>query len=219
MEPITLVSFDICPFVERTRVVLFEKELSFDQTVIDLWNKPAWFLEISPRGKVPVLLYGGQPIFESTVINEFLEELAPSPAMLPADIVARARARAWIAFNNEALLPALSKLWFGPQTEAPLNAAKNEVEQAFGRLEEHFVKHPATPYFTGSEFSLVDASFAPNFTRLEASLAMGHGDLLANHPRVAAYAREILARPSVVKAKTEDLTGHLIAVARKLSGT
>jgi glutathione S-transferase len=217
VHKLTLISFDICPFVERTRIVLHEKGLPFEQTVIDLRNKPAWFLEISPRGKVPVMLYDGQAIFESTVINEFLEELAPTPAMLPLDIVERARARAWIAFNNEVMLPALSKLWFGPRAEDAVAGARREVREAFGRVEEHLAKSAKGPYFTGADFGLVDASFAPNFSRFEASAALGFGDLLADFPNLAGYAERVLARPSVQAARAEGLTEHLLEFIRGLT--
>ena len=74
-----LVSFDICPYVERSRIVLLEKRLAHEVEFIELASKPAWFLEVSPMGRVPVLLVDGRPIFESTVINELLDELQPAP--------------------------------------------------------------------------------------------------------------------------------------------
>src|SRR5512141_137086 len=101
-----LVSFDICPYVERSRIVLLEKRLPHEIAFIELSSKPAWFLEVSPMGRVPVLLVDGRPIFESMVINELLEELHPAPPLFPADPLARAEARGWIVFANDVLMPA-----------------------------------------------------------------------------------------------------------------
>jgi glutathione S-transferase len=73
MADLELISFDICPYVERSRIALEHKGVEYDYTEIDLSDKPDWFLEISPRGKVPVLTVDDEPIFESNVINELIE--------------------------------------------------------------------------------------------------------------------------------------------------
>ena len=100
-----LVSFDICPYVERARIVLLEKRLPHEVEFIDLSAKPAWFLAVSPMGRVPVLLVDDRPIFESMVINEFLNELEPDPPLFPPDAIARAEGRGWIVFANDVLMP------------------------------------------------------------------------------------------------------------------
>src|SRR5512141_1835915 len=101
-----LVSFDICPYVERSRIVLLEKRLPHEIEFIELANKPAWFLQISPMGRVPVLLVDGRPIFESMVINELLDELQPAPPLFPDAPLERAEARGWIVFSNDVVMPA-----------------------------------------------------------------------------------------------------------------
>ena len=53
-----LVSAEVCPYAQRTRLVLLEKGLEAETVEIDLRNKPGWFGEVSPYGKVPVLLHG-----------------------------------------------------------------------------------------------------------------------------------------------------------------
>ena len=73
-------------------MALIEKGIEFDLTAIDLNDKPDWFLEISPYGKVPVLRHNGAVIFESAVINEYLEEVFPERPLLPSDPVRRAQA-------------------------------------------------------------------------------------------------------------------------------
>src|SRR5881394_2023473 len=93
-NPLTLVSFDLCPYVQRAAIVLAEKGLPFERIDVDLANKPAWFKAISPLGKVPLLKVGDEVLFESAVIVEYLEETL-DPALHPADPLGRARHRGW----------------------------------------------------------------------------------------------------------------------------
>ena len=95
-----LVSFEICPFVQRSLILLLEKKIDYDITYIDLRNKPDWFLEISPFGKVPVLQIGEEVIFESNVILEYLDEAYPK-TFHPADLIIKAKNRAWSEFASQ----------------------------------------------------------------------------------------------------------------------
>ena len=74
MSDIKIYSFDKCPYAQRTRMALIEKGLDFELIEIDVYNKPEWFHEISPYGKVPVIVHEGKTIFESAIINEYLDE-------------------------------------------------------------------------------------------------------------------------------------------------
>jgi len=69
-------------FSQRTRVVLLEKGIDFTATEVDLQNKPDWFTQISRYGKVPAIKHGDVEIFESSIINEYLEEVFPEPGEL-----------------------------------------------------------------------------------------------------------------------------------------
>ena len=117
--PYTLVSAELCPYVERVRILLAAKGVPFETRTVDLKNKPDWFLALSPRGRVPLLSIDGEVVFESSVINELLEELHPEPRLFPREPVARARARSWIVFVNDELMPAFARLWFKPTEQAP----------------------------------------------------------------------------------------------------
>ena len=77
--PLKLISHKLCPYVQRAVIALNEKGVAFERIDIDLANKPAWFLQISPLGKTPVLLVGEVAIFESAVILEYLEETQAGP--------------------------------------------------------------------------------------------------------------------------------------------
>ena len=103
-----LISFHLCPFVQRSVITLKEKGADYAVTYIDLADKPEWFLRISPEGKVPVLRVDDEHIiFESAVINEFVNEVTPGD-LHPSDPVQKAYNRAWIAFGENCSTPSLN---------------------------------------------------------------------------------------------------------------
>src|SRR6478672_8238610 len=98
-EPmLQLYSFELCPFAHRVRLALAEKGVAAEPIEIDLKNKPASFVRISPYGRVPLLLHGEVKLWESAVINEYLDEVFPDPPLMPASLPDRALARIWVKF-------------------------------------------------------------------------------------------------------------------------
>ncbi|MBD2538399.1 glutathione S-transferase N-terminal domain-containing protein [Coleofasciculus sp. FACHB-SPT36] len=69
MAEVEIYSASVCPYAHRTRLALLEKGVEFKLTEIDLHNKPEWFADVSPYGKVPVIKYGSDRIWESTIIS------------------------------------------------------------------------------------------------------------------------------------------------------
>lgn len=204
-----LISFDICPYVERSRIVLLEKGVPHDVEIIDLAKKPAWFLAVSPMGRVPVLIVDDRPVFESMVINELLNELYPEPPLFPDDPVARAVGRGWIVFANDVVMPA-----GGAALLAIAGGAKsNALAQPLGRLRDALAKleqqlaHGDGPFFLGRGFSLVDATYAPFFRRWRMAEGWGapEAGLLASFPKVSAWAQAMLSRPCVAAAEPAEL--------------
>jgi glutathione S-transferase len=169
MSKLTLYSARACPYAHRTRLVLAEKRLRFDTVELDLRNKPAWFQSVSGYGKVPALDHDGQRIWESAVINEYLEEVFKEPPLLPADAHQRARARIWIDYANTRFVPAFAALLRAPHESASHKAAA-ELTSVLRYLEtEGFAKAELPgPFFFGEELSLVDFTFFPWFERWEA---------------------------------------------------
>jgi glutathione S-transferase len=110
---ITLYENPLSPYVLKVKVVLFEKGVEFDSETVDLiggeHRTPA-FLQMNPFHKLPVLQVGAAFLFESTAINEYLEEKYPKPPLLPADLVLRAEARAWEEVGDLYLGAVLSSL-------------------------------------------------------------------------------------------------------------
>jgi glutathione S-transferase len=188
-----LVSHKLCPYVQRAAIVLAEKGVDFQRIDIDLADKPAWFLALSPLGKTPMLLVrDGQavaPIFESAVICDYLDETR-APALHPAAPLARAQHRAWV----EVASAALNQIWqlYTAPGEAAFRSAHDGLRRRFEQLEA--VLPADGPWFAGSAFSVVDAAFAPAFRYFEVIEADGLFDGL---PRLAAWRAALAARSSV----------------------
>ena len=66
-------------------MVLHEKGVDFDVDEVDLGNKSEEFLSVSPYGKVPVLRVNGTSLYESNIVNEYLDEVYESPKLMPED--------------------------------------------------------------------------------------------------------------------------------------
>lgn len=207
-----LVSFDLCPYVERSRIVLHEKRVPHQLELIDLANKPAWFLAVSPMGRVPVLLVDDRPIFESMVINELLDELHPDPPLMPAEPIPRAESRGWIVFANDVVMAASFEATValaGGDTGEALARPLAKLVDALGKLEAQLARS-GRPFFTGEAFTLVDATYAPFFRRWRVAEGWGNPEaqLLARFPLVSAWADALLARPSVRAVEVADFAAR-----------
>jgi glutathione S-transferase len=198
-----LVSHPLCPFVHRAAIVLSEKGVPFTRRDVDLKNKPAWFLALSPRGKVPVLVADGKPLFESSAIIEFLDETNP-PRLLPDEPFERARQRAWVEVANDVLLAQYALL---TAPASGVEAATAKLEPILDRLAEALAN--GTVDETG--FGLVHVALAPalhRFVLVEEALG---AQLLERTPRVATLARRVVARPSVTSTVAADFRERFVA--------
>jgi glutathione S-transferase len=200
LPKLTLVSHALCPFVQRAAVVLAEKNVPFDRLNIDLVDKPAWFLALSPLGKVPLLRVRQEDgdeviLFESMVICEFLEESQEGPRLHPSDPLTRARHRAWIEFMSVLL----ADVWgFLNATEERTATAKSlALSDKLRRIENELSEEP---YFAGASFSMVDAITAPVFRYFDVLDLEVAQPFFADLPRVSAWRKALAARPSVAAA-------------------
>jgi len=166
MNSIELYSAEVCPFAQRTRIVLMEKGLEFTVTEIDLAHKPDWFAHVSPYGKVPVLVQGDVRVYESAIINEYLEEAFPEPALMPGTPALRAAARMWIDFCNTRFIPLFYKLLLeqDEKVQTELNE-KVAGELIFAEREGFAALAGDGPYWLGEQCSLVDTTWYPFFER------------------------------------------------------
>ncbi len=149
-------------------MVLLEKGVDFVFTEIDLDNKPEWFLKVSPYGKVPVIRHNGAVIYESAVINEYLDEVFPEPPLLPREPVARATARAWIDFANNRMVPHVYKMMLRQDAEGQDLHRRRLTEAVLFMEHEGLSRLSSGPFWLGAKPGLVDFTFYPHVQRFAA---------------------------------------------------
>ena len=203
MSELELVSHPLCPYVQRAAIALAEKGVAFVRTDIDLADKPAWFLAISPLGKVPLLRTRGTVLFESTVIVEYLED-THAPALHPADALERARERSWMEFGS-GLLGDIWNFYVAPD-ESAMQAQLAVLRRKFERLEATLA---AGPYFAGERFGLVDAVFAPVLRYWDSFDRIADFGVLRGLTKTLAWRQALAGRPSVRSAVAEDYGDRL----------
>lgn len=210
MPKLELISHALCPYVQRAAITLAEKQVPFTRTTIDLADKPDWFKQISPLGKVPLLRVDSEVLFESAAICDYLDETI-EPRMHPADPVRRAQHRAWI----EVASALLSDIWglYTASDEAVFDVKGRDIETKLQRLEVVLGQHDG-PYFAGRDFSLVDAAFAPAFRYFDLFETFIDLGLFLDKPNLRAWRRTLLQRPSVVGAVAPDYAARLQAFIR-----
>lgn len=192
-----LVSFKLCPFVQRSVIVMKEKGVDYDITYINLKEPPAWFKEISPLGKVPLLKVGDTVLFESAVIMEYLDEVNP-PSLHPSDPLQKAQNRAWNEFAST-LLESQFRMVIGAKDEEGCDAAEQELKSKLTLLEPMI----QGTFFNGETFSLTDAAYAPFFKRLNLLEQWHPMGLLADLPKVTAWSNNLLERATVKDSVVE----------------
>lgn len=194
----TLISHKLCPYVQRAAITLAEKGIAFERIDIDLANKPEWFLQVSPLGKTPVLLVDGQAIFESAVICEYLDETMPH-RMHPEAALERAQHRAWIEFAS-ATLNSIGG-FYNAADEQILHDKTAELKTKFVQLEKQL---GGEPYFSGENFSLVDAAFAPVFRYFDVFDQIADFGFFTGLNKVKAWRQNLQARISVQAAVRDE---------------
>jgi glutathione S-transferase len=216
MAKYLLVSFKTCPWVQRSAIVLREKNTEFEFRHIDRDNRPDWFLAISPHKKVPVLSVDGKiSLFESNAINEYLDETI-APRLHPEDPVQRAINRAWTDY-----VPTFAEMVTGQAYAEDETEYKEDIAQiplAFERLEGALEKQGVGPFFNGAKYSLVDAAYAPFLQRyffLDRIRPLG---VIERFPRLKAWADALMKRPSThsfAEAEFEALYRQNVKLRKK----
>lgn len=170
--PLKLYQFAASGNSRIVRLVLEEKRLAFQRMNIDVTkgeNRTPEFLKLNPRGKVPVLIHataqGDVLLSESSVINEYLDEVFPQPPLMPASPARRAHVREMVYLFDTQLSPTtglliIEKLLKKPEEQRADFVAERlaATRDILSRLVE--MMNPDGPYLAG-EFSLADASYIP----------------------------------------------------------
>lgn len=204
MSEVEIISAISCPFAQRTRMVLIEKNIDHELTEIDLNDKPEWFGEISPYGKVPVIRHEGEIFFESAVINEYLEEAFSGHNLMPKTPKGRAEARVWIDFANVRFVPHIYKVLLAQDAEGQA-LHERKIYEALQFMEfEGLRKLGDGPYWLGSDISLVDITFFPHLERFVALEKYRGIKIPDDHTHLLAWLAHMKQRPSVEQTTRDD---------------
>ena len=213
---LTLYNFEISPYCWKVRIALAEKRIQHEIVVPkDRANDPE-FLKLTPIGKVPVLvLEDGTAVFESGVINEFLNERYPSPSLLPNDPADRARSRMISCIAESCLAPALSRAFYSrftieggalkKQSSVDETAFREGIEAAGPFLEHLDAEVEGQEYMVGL-YSLADISLIPFLAGLESLLRL---PVKEKWPNIAEWTARMMARDSVTSTAI-PIPGDLI---------
>ena len=197
---------------------LAEKGIEYESHYVDLHNfeqHSEAFVALNPNGQVPVLIHDGAIINESTVINEYLEDVFPEVRLRPEDPVARARMRIWSKFVDEYFCPALSKIGWSilvPKIAARL--ASGELEEALKKvpLEEQKKKwrDAATESWTKEELDDCRRKVAESIRRMETILEASPWLAGAEYSLadINSYSMVVAVPRLVPAAMNEDATPH-----------
>ena len=175
-------------------MVLHEKGAEFEAREVDLENKSEEFLQASPTGKVPVIVVDGDPLYESNVVNQFLDEVFESPKLLPDDPKARAYARIWMAQADDNFYPQVFITTMGRErgfSEDAISEAFEKLKGTLSRLDERL----AGREYLADGFTLADIAHAGNFVRLHELEDQGVISL-SDYPNLASWKQRIEARQS-----------------------
>jgi len=169
---IKLYTFPASSNSRKVRIALLEKGLEFERVNVDLAKKEqkeAEYLKIHPFGQVPALDDEGFIVYDSTIINEYLEDEYPYPALLPSDSEGRARARLMEDLRDSHFNPQCVQIMRemrkpeGERDSTVVERAKREIEKCLERIEKAL---DGQEYLVGP-FSLADIAFMPNIDMLD----------------------------------------------------
>jgi RNA polymerase-associated protein len=188
-----LYSGSSCPFSHRCRIVLFEKSMDYEIREVDLFNKSEEVMMMNPYGQVPILTDRDLIIYESNIINEYLDERFPHPQLMPPDPMTRARMRLMMHNFERELFTHVGVLENGPQKSA--DKAKQSIRDVLVQISPLLQNQK---YLFGEEFSILDVIMAPLLWRLDhygIHLPVSAAPLLK-------YGERLFCRPAFIDALT-----------------
>jgi stringent starvation protein A len=193
-----LYSGTTCPFSQRCRFVLFEKGMDFEIRDVDLYNKPEDIAIMNPYAQVPILVERDLILYESNIINEYIDERFPHPQLMPADPVMRARARLFL-FNFERELfvhvQQLERRDHSKESGRQMEKARQQIRERLTQLAPLFLKNR---FMLGEDFSMLDVAMAPLLWRLDHYAI----EMPRNAAPLMKYAERIFSRPAYIEALT-----------------
>jgi RNA polymerase-associated protein len=188
-----LYSGTACPFSQRCRIVLYEKGMDFEIKDIDPMEKADEIAAMNPYSQVPILVERELTLYESNIINEYIDERFPHPQLMPADPVMRARARLFLHNFERDLFSHLNDIVNG--TPKAAEKARIIVRDNLTQIAPIFNKQK---YMLGDDYSMLDVAIAPLLWRLD-----HYGIQLPKQATpLLKYAERLFTRPAFIEALT-----------------
>ncbi|KAJ4719806.1 Glutathione S-transferase [Melia azedarach] len=180
-----------CPFCQRVLLTFEEKKVEYKPILINLSDKPQWFLEISPEGKVPVAKFDGKWLADSDVIVGIIEEKYPEPALTtPPDL----------ASVGSKIFPSFVKFL---KSKDPNDGTEQALLEELKALDEHLKTHGG-PFIAGEKVTAVDLSLAPKLYHLQVALEhFKKWTVPENLTHVHEYLKKVFGLESFKKTKAE----------------
>ncbi|KAI3774828.1 hypothetical protein L1987_49390 [Smallanthus sonchifolius] len=201
-EELILLDFWASMYGMRVRIALAEKGIPYDYKEQDLRNKSQLLLDSNPvHKKIPVLIHKGNPICESSIIVEYIDEVWNHKAPLfPSDPCGKARARFWADFIDKKLYQIGRKLYTTKGEEH--EAARVEFIECLKLLEGELGDKP---YFGGESFGYLDVSLIPFYSWFQAYETYGNFNLELECPKLIAWAKRCIQNKESVSSTLPEL--------------
>ncbi|XP_061998574.1 glutathione S-transferase DHAR2-like [Rosa rugosa] len=180
-----------CPFTQRVLVTLEEKKVPYKLHLINLADKPQWFTEVNPEGKVPVVKFDDKWVSDSDVLVGILEEKYPEPVLKTPPEFASVGSKIFGSFVTFL------------KSKDPSDGSEQALLNELKALDEHLKAHG--PYIAGEKITAADLSLAPKLYHLK--VALGHfkkwtvPESLTHYHK---YTELLFSRESFVKTIAED---------------
>ncbi|WP_240207363.1 glutathione S-transferase family protein [Vibrio sp. CyArs1] len=197
---IKIVSFKICPFVQRVTAALEAKHIPYEIEYISLKDKPQWFLDISPNGQVPVMVTeSGTALFESDAIIEYIED-EYGPIEQGVSNEQRALDRAWSYLGSKHYLAQCGTM--SSKDKETFEERAEKLIKAFQRAENQLSGN--TKFFKSDTFSNVDMAWLPLLHRAAIVKAYSGYDFFCGLPKMQVWQRNIMESGLVEKTVSSD---------------
>jgi glutathione S-transferase len=155
----------VCPFAQRTRILLRLKNIQPERIEIDLTrDSEPWYLEMNPEGTVPTIVHGGKVIYESAIVNEYLDEVFSQTRAFPEDPFQKAVSRILIDYCNRTFIPPMYELLMN-QDRARDEELKSAVLDTLKYLNDRLMKWNPNGTYVWDRFGMADIAYAPFFKR------------------------------------------------------
>ena len=198
-----LIGSHTSPYVRKVRIVMSEKKLDYQHVIEDVWTPGTTIGESNPLGKVPCLVMeGGEAVFDSRVIVEYLDTLSPVGKLIPTQGRERAEVKTWEALADglmdAALLARLEATWSG-RTDAQRSQPwiDRQMDKIHATLKAMSIGLAEKSFCSGVHFSLSDVAVGCALGYL--NLRFSHIAWRESHPNLARLQEKLVQRVSFIE--------------------